>query len=182
MSIRDHLGAERLTGYVTVRSGDVEVRGKNLVVYNGGDIIAALLAGKPNYKISAFYFEYENTAGTPSAAAVDRSDTAADRQAVTTPKDLLRAQLVAAPLIESADDNHLGNQVTFHAVTSATTGLNGLPFSAGADSKVYAVCLVATPTPGTPADDLLYARFLLDTALPVSGSGSVAGSWVTTAD
>ncbi len=184
MTITSRLLIEQLSGRVIVSNerGD-RSEGKNLVVYTGGDIIAALLSGKANYKISHFYFEYENVDGSVTAAAVARGDTVSSRQAVSDPYDLLRAPLVAVPLITASDENHEGNQATFHAVTSGTTGLiNELTFSAGAFSQVYAVCLVAAPVSEDSGQDVLYARYLLETPVPVTGTGLVSGSWATIAD
>jgi hypothetical protein len=175
---------ERLTGRVLVRNdAGAEADGHNDVVYTGGDVIAQLLAGKSNYRISHVYFEYENTAGTPSAGAVARTDRAADIHGYTAPRDIIRAALIAEPLIEAADGDHDGNQVTFHALTTSSTGLlNSLPFSAGSDSKIFAVCLVAAPAGSNHLQDVLYARFVLSTAVPVTGGGQASCTWITKAN
>lgn len=150
----------------------------NDVVYQGGDILAKLAAGNSNYKISHMYFEYQNTAGSVTAGTVSRADTAASRQGVSSPYDLIRAPLVAVPNLTAADGNHAFNQATFYALTTATTGLlHGLSFSAGANSKIYAMCLVAAPGGSDQLQDLLYARAILSSPLPVSGSGQVSGAW-----
>lgn len=172
-----------LRGYVRVRNelGD-EVHSHNLVVYNGGDIIAQLLAGNDEYRISHMYFAYENTAGTPSPAAAARTDTATSAfHNLTSPQDFLRAQVLEPPQLEAADVNHLFNRATFNAIASDSAGVNGLAFGAASDSKVYAVGLVAAPT-GTYTDDLLYAHYILPTALPAAGSGQISASWATEAD
>lgn len=165
-------------GRVVVSNGVDTVTAYNAVVYQGGDILAALAGGQSQYKFSYLYFEYENTSGSPSAGSVARTDTAATRQGVTTPYDLVRAPFVSNPVYNTTDGNHAANQTTFFAITSATTGLNGLPFTSGANSKIYAVCLVASPT-GAASGDMLYARALLGTPLPVAGSGQVSGSYIS---
>ncbi len=158
----------------------VEVFGHNDVVYQGGDVLAHLAAGDSQYRISHMYFEYENTAGSVTAGSVSRADTAASRQGVSAPYDLIRAPLVAVPLLAAADGNHLANQATFYALTTASVGaISGLPFTAGANSKVYAMCLVAAPGGSDRLQDQLYARWILSSAVPVSGSGLISGSWIT---
>ncbi len=156
-----------------------EAIGENLVTYQGGDVLAGLVAGRSTYKISHMYFEYENTAGAPTAGVAARTDTAVSRQAVSAPKDLIRAPLIAVPTLTAADGNHVANRATFYALTTATTGLiSSLPFTAGANSKIYAACLVAAPGGNTTAQDLVYARYILSVVLPVTGTGQCSGTWI----
>jgi hypothetical protein len=184
MRPRSTFPGSQLKGRVRVWNDEgFESLGKNLVVYTGGDVLMGLAAGKPNYRIAGFYFEYINTSGSISEPAVVRTDTAATRQAMASPHDLLRAQLAAAPLISALSGLYNGNQATYFSVSSATTGaLHSLPFTAVANSHVYAVCLVATPVPGDLTQDILYSRYLLGTPVPVTGSGQVSASWMIEAD
>ncbi len=172
-----------LKGYVRVENEDgVVVEGRNLVVYTGGDIIAQVLAGNPEYRISHMYFGYENTAGVPSPPAAARSDTAAGRyHALTPPEDFLRAAVLDPPQLSAGDVNHNFNVVTFNAIGIGPTGVLGLAFGAGSNSKVYDVGLIAAPT-GVYTGDILYARYVLPTALPAVGSGQVSATWATEAD
>ena len=97
------------------------------------------------------------------------------------PQDFLRAPLAANPLVSSTAAEYNGNRVTFHAVTTAANGvLHGAstPFTAGAGSKVMALSLVAS-TGATFGADILYARHVLSTPLPVSGLGQVSVTWQT---
>ncbi len=168
-----------LNGFVTTESGGFTVCGSNLVVNQGHDIVAALLAGKSNYRISHMYFEYENTVGTPVEGAAAVTDTAADIQAAVSPRDIIRAPLVATPVLAPGNVAHQGNYATFHAATNASVGLiNALPFSAAANSKVYAQCLIVAPGGSAYLQDLIYARFILPAPLTVGGNGVVAASWV----
>lgn len=171
-----------LRGYVTVWNTDGGiVRARNLVVYTGGDIIAALLAGKGEYQISHMYFGFENTAGSPSFAAPARGDTTTFFSSLSSPQDYLRAPILLPTQIDAADANHDGNRATFVAVSNATSGENGLDFGAAHDSQVATLGLVAAPT-GSVAGDVLYARVNLPTPLPAAGSGQVSASWATEAD
>lgn len=170
-----------LNGYVTVRNeAGQESQGKNLVTYQGGDIIAQLLAGNVAYKIAYFGFEFQNTAGTPAPSPAARTDNNASLIALTGSFDYLRGALIAAPTFSAGDGNHTANQVTFTALSTASTGVHGVTFSAGSNSKIYAVNLLAAPT-GAYTGDLVYARYILGTALPAVGSGQVTGSWMAEA-
>lgn len=177
-----HVGPQTY-GYVRVRNEHGHtVEAKNLVVYNGGDILAQLLAGNCQYRISHMYFGFENTAGAPTPAPADRSDTADSAfHSLSAPQDFVIGQTLEPAVLEAADPNHLYNRVLFHAIANALSGVNGLPFSAANDSKVFSLGLISSPT-GAYLDDVLYAHFILPTALPVVGSGQISASWATEAD
>jgi hypothetical protein len=174
--------ADMLRGYVRVwnEAGDV-VEAKNLVVYTGGDILAALLGGQAEYRISNFYFEYENTAGVPAPPAAARTDTVALFLGLTAPQDFISAPILLPPQYSTSDVNHVANQVTFLSVANAVAGYHGVPFGAANNSKVYGLGLVASPT-GVTTGDVLYAHFILPTALPAAGSGQISATWMTEAN
>lgn len=171
-----------LTGYVRVwnEAGDV-VEGRNLVVYTGGDIIAQVLAGNAEYRISHMYFGFENTAGAPVFAAPARSDTVAFFSGLVAPQDYLRADILQPVLLDASDGNHNSNRATFNAISVASVGENGTPFGSASNSKVATLGLVAAPT-GDVSGDVLYARYNLATALPAAGGGQVSATWATEAD
>lgn len=173
--------SKNLRGYVRVsnEAGQV-VESNNLVVYRGADILTALLAGKPEYKISHMYFVYENTAGTPAPYTPARTDTAALFHGLVAPRDFIRAQ-VLTPVISTSGANYLGNQATFAAIAQASAGVHGVSFGAGSNSKVFSLGIVAAPT-GAYAGDYLYAHYSLPTALPAVGSGQISASWMLEAD
>ncbi len=169
----------RYHGRVQVRCGDAVAEGHNDVTYQGGDILAALMAGHPEYKISHAYLEFANTEELDSGS-FSRSDTAASRQAVSEPYDLLRAPLIAVPLIEAADEDHDGNRATYLALSNSASGLiHDLDFTAEAGSQIYAACLVAAPGGSDHLQDLVYARYILDSVIPVTGLGQVTIAWMT---
>lgn len=172
-----------LRGRVRVwNEAGVCVESSNLVVYNGADIIAKLLGGECEYKISHMYFAYENTAGTPSPAAASRTDTASDFWDLTAPEDFIRSPILQPVTFESTDTQYLHNQVTFYSVTVATAGEHGVPFGAANNSKVYKLGLVAAPGTNPETDDLLYASYVLPTALEAAGSGQISATWATEAN
>lgn len=170
------------TVLVTNEAGEFSI-GKNLVVYHGADIVAGCLAGLAPYKISHIAFEYENTAGTPSPAAAARTDTVASALlALSGNFDYLRAPLSASPLITSGGANYVGNQVTFTATSTATVGAgHALAFSAGSNSKIYAVSLLAAVS-GVNTGDVMFARYILGTPLAAVGAGQVNATWTVVAN
>lgn len=172
--------SKRYAGRVLIANSRGEVsEGHNDVTYQGAQVLAELLAGKPTFKISNFYFEFQNSGYSTSAVA--RTDTAASRQAACTgASDLIRAELVAAPLVDTSASPYSNNRDTFFALTTASVGLiQGLPFSAGAGSKIVSACLVAAPGGTDYQQDLVYARYVLTTPVAVAGSGQVSGTWTT---
>lgn len=175
------LNTSDFIGRVTVynENGDVAV-GRNLVTYAGGDIIAQLLAGNIAYKIQGVAFEYQNTAGTPAPAPAARANTNALLQAYSGSFDYLRGSLVAAPALSASDGNHNSNRALFTALGSGPTGVHGVAFSAAANSKVFAVSLLATPT-GAASGDVIYARHILSTPIAAVGAGQVTCVWFTEA-
>ena len=171
-----------LRGFVRVTNeAGLSVEAHNLVVYTGGDILAQLLAGNPQFRISHIYFGFENTAGVPTFAAPARSDTADFFAALSAPQDYLRAAVLAPVLLEAADGNHNYNRATFTAIAASAVGVNGVSFGAGFNSQVATLGLVAAPT-GVVGGDVLYARVNLATPLPAAGSGQVTATWATEAN
>lgn len=171
-----------LRGYVRVwNEAGAVVESKNLVVYTGGDIIAKLLGGDASYRISDFYFEYENTVGVPAPPAAARTDTVSTFLALSAPQDFIKAPILLPPQFSTSDVNHDFNQVTFLSVANDVVGYHGVPFGAANNSKVYGLGLVASPT-GVTTDDVLYAHFILPTAIPAAGSGQISASWMTEAN
>ncbi len=178
----DLMNAKQLSGRVRVWNEDGDsVEGWNLVTYLGCDCLVRLLAGDITYKIANFAFEYQNTAGTPAPAPAARSDTNALLQALAGSFDYLRGPLVSTPVLSASSGLYNANRATMTALSVATTGVHGVAFSAGSNSKIYSVSLLASPT-GAAAGDLIYARYILPSALPAVGSGQVGASWMVGAD
>lgn len=171
-----------LRGFVTVRNeAGMVVRATNLVVYTGGDIIAQLLAGNIEYRISHMYFGFENTVGVPSFAAPARTDVTGFFSGLIAPQDYLRTPILLPTPLTAADGNHNGNRATFSAIAVDVVGVNGVPFGSASNSQVATIGLVAAPT-GVVGGDVLYARVNLATALPAAGSGQISATWATEAD
>jgi len=134
----------------------------NIIPYQGADVLARALAGDADYVAGAMLFEYENTAGTPTIPSPQRSEGInyyLDDLALSATKDYIRVPLVIPAGFSSSDSTKYGgNQATFFAITSGTTGIHGRGYSQSDNSKVYGVGLVATPTPTQYTSDLLFSR------------------------
>jgi len=138
------------------------VEQKNIIPYQGADVLARVLAGDVTYAAGAMYFEYENTAGNPTIPSPARDEDIGyylDTLGLSATKDYIRTRLVVPAGFSSSDtDKYAGNQSTFFAITSGDQGEHGKGFSSGDNSKVYGVALVATPTPSQASSDLLFSR------------------------
>jgi hypothetical protein len=153
------------------KTGEIRrmVSQKNIIPYQGADILARLLAGDNDYKPGAMFFEYENTAGTPTPPSPTRAEDISyylNDLPLTSNRDYLRIPLVVSPSLTASGSDYAGNQVTFFALTSGTSGEHGEPFGAGDDSKVYGVALAATPEPTQASQDWLFSRSYGFTVVP----------------
>ena len=134
---------------------------KNIIPYQGADVLARILAGDVTYKPGAMFFEYENTAGTPTPPSPTRDegiDYYLNDLPLTANRDYLRIPLVVAPSLTASSSDYSGNQATFFALTGGATGIHGETFDSTANSKVYGVALAATPEPTQYTQDLLFSR------------------------
>lgn len=139
---------------------------KNRVMEDAATIIAKLLSGQgdgKSYKISAFYLEYQNNGGAavsvPDDEDIDRSQGIEYYQGLAGNRDYLRVPITAG-LVQSTDADQFpgGNKTVFYGQSSGVTGVNGLPFNDGVDSRVYGAALVATPQFADDTQDLVFAR------------------------
>jgi len=137
------------------------VEQKNIIPYQGADILARVLAGDDSYAPGAMFFEFENTAGAPVVPVPTRDegiDYYLDTLALSATKDYVRAPLIVTPAISASGSDYAGNQVTFFAITAGSQGVHGKTFDFSADSKVYGVALAATPQPTQYTQDKLFSR------------------------
>jgi hypothetical protein len=134
----------------------------NIIPFQGADILAKALSGDVDFKLGAMFFEFENTAGTPTPPDPARSegiDYYLDDLPLTANRDYVRIPLVIpAGFTSSDDDNYDHNQATFFAITSGNQGVHGESFSQSSNSKVYGVALAATPEPTQYTSDRLFSR------------------------
>lgn len=138
------------------------VEQKNIIPYQGADVMARMLAGDNTYAAGAMYFEYENTAGAPVIPSPTRAEDInyyLDTLQLSATKDYVRVPLVVPAGFSTSDSTkYAGNQATFFAITSGAVGTHGRAFTNAANSKVYGVALAATPTPAQYTSDLLWSR------------------------
>lgn len=125
--------------------------------------------GALDYSISALYFEFENVADpddpvTVPAYAEDEGIEYYDDLFGSATKDFLRIPLTTEPTLGIESDFEIftpgisGNKLTFHAQTAGLTGVHGKEFSAGANSKIYGVALIAAPVLNDRTKDEVFAR------------------------
>lgn len=148
---------------INERTGQISVmfEQKNIIPYQGADVMARVLAGDITWAPGAVYFEYENTAGVvtvPTPTRDEDIDYYLSTLALEAAKDYIRIPLVVPAAFTASGADYEGNQATFWAVTSGTTGVHGKTFDKSVDSKVYGVALAATPTPGQYTLDKLFSR------------------------
>ena len=131
---------------------------------------------RDDYVISGMYFEFENQANPASnvnAPSFTRSAGVEYYSSLTTNlvRDYLRVPLWLEPGLSVAAGSEgataltaagFGNQLTFFAQTSGTTGVHGKNFSHITNSKVYAAALVAMPRFEDSTKDVIFARINFD--------------------
>lgn len=134
----------------------------NTVLFGGADIMARVVSGDEEFKISAMYFEFENLASPGDAIvapAFDRSGGLTYYQSLASPKDYLRVPIdIGVSILSSDVTKYQGNQTTFFALTGGTEGVLGRPFNAASNSTVYGVALAATPVLADPTQDIVFSR------------------------
>ena len=148
-----------LTGRSRVTDG-----GPNIIVNEGVDLLAAILAGQ-TYEINTMYMEFTNT-GTAPVVTPDPADGRSYYAAMEPgagAADYIRVSLTANPTRESTDPaKFTGNKINFFAMsTGATAGRGGHEFSSSASpvaTKVYGVALVAAPDPDDASQDIVFSR------------------------
>ena len=149
-----------LVNLLTKVRRDVEV-GHNIVVYEGIDLLGALLVGTGT-AINTMYMEFQNGGATPTVdpdPADGRSYYAALDSGLSA-RDYLRLPLAATPTLSSSDASKFEtNKATFFGMsTGSTAGRGGHVFSAAAVSNVYGVALVAAPDPDDASQDIVFSR------------------------
>jgi len=163
---------------------------KNLVMYEGADIIAGLLAGQP-LQLSHMYFHYYNS-GTVTAPALNRTmgrswfyDSIPGSGNVNSTQDWLRVPIITTPkLFKSPSDSayYNNNGIYLTATSAASTSKTGessrnLAFSSDANSKVLAVALVSATDPSDYRKDKIFSRVNLGTAITVASGSQPTIFW-----
>ena len=133
-----------------------------MIMYQGIDMLAKLLAGQGGIPVNAMYLEFTNVGSVPTIVpdpADGRSYYAAMDSGVGA-SDYLRIPFSNVPVVSSTDPSKfLANKATFFAMsTGFTVGRGGHPFSAGAGSVVYGIALVCVADINNAATDIVFSR------------------------
>jgi len=170
----------------------------NQVQYTWGPIVAKALGfrpqtDRPNYCISAIYFEFENVS-TPETVVSESASFPKDLSisyynAFASDRDFLRVPLIIEPTLSTSvgyEDKlpveHQDNQLTFFAQTSGNSGVRGVGFGNNVDgknSKIYAAALVAAPDFNDPTKDVIFARTVFSSGhqVPKEASSQIGITW-----
>lgn len=131
--------------------------------------------GDKRYRINGMYLEYENVADPDDPITIPDFERSEGREyyqdlTFTSNRDFLRVPLQLPPgiSIETGFEDFFtagvdGNRMTFYTQSQGTSGFNGKPFSAGVNSKIFGVALVATPDFNDPTKDIVFARTYFET-------------------
>ena len=116
--------------------------GHNEILYGWGGALANLLANTQDgkfYHIGGMYFEFDNSgAAVNPTPTISRSNTRAYYAGLSGTRDYLRVPITLRTVAsEDEADFPDGNVAEFYAETTGVVGLNGLPFSNAAGSRVY---------------------------------------------
>lgn len=152
------------------------LRKYNQLQYDWAAIAGKCIAvGDLDYRLSGMYLEYQNVAAPENPATLpdtSRSTTQAYYAGLASVpnRDFLRLPFATVPATSRdgafvshfASQTNLGNVYTCQVITTGVAGYHGTPFAtAGVNSKIAGLALVAMPLPSSQAADLLFARLPL---------------------
>ena len=146
-------------------------RKQNQIQFEWGAIAAQCIGfGNRDYRVSAMYIEFENVDQPEDEVEIptfERSDGLSyyDDLVLDDSRDFIRVPLLFQPTLgisagyeDYFTEGLTGNNLTFYAQTTGTTGFYGKTFSTAANSKIAGVALVSTPVFGDRSRDLVLAR------------------------
>lgn len=150
----------------------------------------AIGRGDADYRIRAFYVEYENVA-SPGDPVTVPGDVPLDEGvdyylSLSGSRDFLRVPVVGLAGIDPGSgyeefftgSDH-GNRISLQAVSSGSVGVLGRPFSDTVNSTVCGLAIVATPDWDDITQDLVFARgyYAADKQVPKAAGRQLAFSW-----
>lgn len=162
---------------------------KNLILYEGADIMAGLLSGDRRFFPSHMYFVYENTnsiiTSPPATTRADGRAFFASIAGSSPNQDWLRVPMISTPKLSIIGEEYAGNVVTFSASSAASDTLEGESpahnyfASSGGDgpSKVFSLALVSALNPNTNKDDKVFSRLDLDSPMSVLAGHHLTFYW-----
>ena len=132
------------------------------------------------YHIGGMYFEFDNSgAAVNPTPTISRSNTRAYYAGLSGTRDYLRVPITLRTVAsEDEADFPDGNVAEFYAETTGVVGLNGLPFSNAAGSRVYGAALVVLRNPDDETEDIVFSQYYFAAAnqLPKLANDSQIGS------
>lgn len=136
----------------------------NDVLYGAAPCIQRLVTGREDglrYPVTAAYIEFDNSGlAVDPTPTVTRSAGLSYYEALSDPGDYLRVGISAFSEANTDEAKYeLPNRAVFHVHTAGTVGVNGLPFSNAAGSRVIGGALVAARDPDDASQDIVLARF-----------------------
>lgn len=136
----------------------------NSTLKSASRILLRLLRRDMAYSLTTMYLEFANssTAVTPPAVTADDTLSYYAGLSLSATRDYIRAPIVGYR--EESSNLSLypvENVGHFLAQSGDTVGVNGKNFDLASNSRLIGGAVVATPVPGDPTQDILYARFYL---------------------
>lgn len=158
---------------------------RNLVLFEGADIMASLLAGDSSAAISHLYLHYKNGGTNPVPLSRDMGRSWFDGISGANFEDWLRIPIITTPRLfrsPSSSPDYKANAIHFTGTSAASETMVGESPTgnyfgdAGPQgaSMVFAAALVSGPQSGSSANDRIFSRVNL--ALPLT---MVVGSQIT---
>lgn len=167
---------------------------KNLHMFGCADIMARLLNGEMNYRISHMYFQYQNTNSSPSVNPTQvRSKTRASFDSISggapNYEDWLRVPIITLGKIQKVPDtteDYDGNAVIFNATSAASETMAGESpahnyyASSGANgpSKIVAAYLVAAPKGSESKGDIVFSGVTLTSPVTMQPGHHISIYWM----
>lgn len=156
---------------------------KNLILFEGADVMAALLSGDMSHQISHMYFQFQNRDPyQDNHLAIDRTSGRATLETADNQEDWLRVPLITNPKLMRMGDTYVANGVYFTGTSAASDSLvggdRGLAFGNQQSSTIFALALAAAPTPANDAQDKLFSRVILETPIPVRQGSHIVFFWL----
>lgn len=140
----------------------------NTILYQGADLLAELLAGQPNRRVSHFYVGYSNVATYPAANyLIDKTKPGFLN---TTNQGYIRVPLTYPAALAKADtlsDNYANNLVMFSVLLNNPIGHvvpGGAALTSGTTnpSRFFEAALVCATNPAASSGDKVFARVSFD--------------------
>lgn len=157
------------------RNGNISlcIDKKNTIMYAGADILAKLVGGNSNYKISHLYLGY--SLSPPTSQNVDKAD---PKFPVNDGNGCLRIPIVL-PVIFSTDDISYQNNIVLFTCIINNPSIYKMPGSVDLteDCSFYTAGLVAATIANNILGDRVFAQLYFPSPLAYDPSINLAVTW-----